>query len=67
MNFMVNQGWQPDPVFQMFEERKRAAQFSRLWAMYFAPAGSTDPSVDIAKNWAPFFLSKLLQPEAFSW
>jgi hypothetical protein len=67
MNFMVNQGWQPDPMFQMFEERKRAAQFSSLWAMYFAPAGSTAPSVDIAKNWAPFFLSKLLQPEAFSW
>lgn len=67
MNFMVNQGWQPDPVLQMFEERERAAQFSRLWAMYFAPAGLTDPSVDIAKDWAPFFLSKLLQPEAFSW
>jgi hypothetical protein len=25
MNFMVNQGWQPDPVLQMFEERERAA------------------------------------------
>jgi hypothetical protein len=30
MNFMLSQEWQPDPVFQMFEERKRSAQFSRL-------------------------------------
>jgi hypothetical protein len=67
MNFMINQEWQPDPVFQMFEERKRADQFSKLWTRYFAPAGSTDPLVDITKDWTPFFLSKLLQPEAFSW
>jgi hypothetical protein len=55
------------PVFQMFMERKRSAQFSRLWAMYFAPTGSTDLSVEIPKKWAPFFLSNLLQPEAFRW
>jgi hypothetical protein len=55
MNFMFSQEWLPDPVFQMFEERKRAAQFSRIWAKYFDPAGSADHSVDIPKKWAPFF------------
>jgi hypothetical protein len=67
MNFMFHQEWQPDPVFQMFEERKRVVQFSRLWAKYFAPSGSTDHSVDIPKKWAPFFLSNLLQSDAFNW
>jgi hypothetical protein len=51
----------------MFEERKRSAQFSRLWARYFAPARLADHSVDIPKIWAPFFLSNLLQPDAFNW
>jgi hypothetical protein len=55
MNFMINQDTKPDPMFQMLEERKRTEQFSRLWTRFFAPAGSTDPSVDIAKDWAPFF------------
>lgn len=67
MNFMVHQDWQPDPVFQMIEERGRAVQFSRLWAKFFAPAGSTDHSVGVPEKWAPFFLSNLLQPESFSW
>jgi hypothetical protein len=67
MNFMFSQEWLPDPVFQMFEERKRAAQFSRLWAKYFDPAGSADHSVDIPKKWAPFFLLNLLQPDTFNW
>jgi hypothetical protein len=30
MNFMFSQEWHHDPVFQMLEERKRSAQFSRL-------------------------------------
>jgi hypothetical protein len=67
MNFMFSQEWLPDPVFQMFEERKRVAQFSRLWAKYFDPAGSADHSVDIPKKWAPLFLSNLLQPDTFNW
>jgi hypothetical protein len=64
MNFMLHQDWQPDPVFQMVEERNRAVQFSRLWAKFFAPAGSTDHSVGVPEKWAPFFLSNLLQPES---
>jgi hypothetical protein len=67
MNFMLHQDWQPDPVFQMIEERNRAVQFSRLWAKFFAPAGLTDHSVDVPEKWAPFFLSNLLQPESFNW
>jgi hypothetical protein len=67
MNFMLTQEWQPDPVFQMHMERKRSAQFYRIWAKYFAPAGTPDISVEIPKKWAPFFLSNLLQPEAFNW
>jgi hypothetical protein len=55
MNFMLHQDWQPDPVFQMIEERNRAVQFSRLWGKYFAPAGLTDHSVDVPEKWAPFF------------
>jgi hypothetical protein len=67
MNFMFTQEWQPDLVFQMHLERKRSAQFYRIWANYFAPAGTPDVSVKIPKKWAPFFLSNLLQPEAFNW
>jgi hypothetical protein len=67
MNFMLTQEWQPDPVFQMHMERKRSAQLYRIWAKYFAPAETPDISVKIPKKWAPFFLSNLLQPEAFSW
>jgi hypothetical protein len=66
MNFMFTQEWQPDPVFQMHLERRRSAQLYRIWANYFAPAGIPDISVNIAKKWAPFFLSNLLQPEAFN-
>jgi hypothetical protein len=51
----------------MHMERKRSAQLYRIWAKYFAPAGTLDISVKIPKKWAPFFLSNLLQPEAFNW
>jgi hypothetical protein len=51
----------------MHMERKRSAQFYRIWAKYFAPAGTLDILVEISKKWAPFFLSNLLQPEAFNW
>jgi hypothetical protein len=67
MNFMFAQEWQPDPVFQMHLERKRSAQLYRIWANYFAPAGNPYITVKIPKKWAPFFLSNLLQPEAFNW
>jgi hypothetical protein len=43
----------------MLEERKRTEQFSRLWTRFFAPAGSTDPSVDIAKGLGTFFSFKV--------
>jgi hypothetical protein len=67
MNFMFAQEWQPDPVFQLHMERKRSAQFYRIWANYFAPVGNPDISVKNPKKWSPFFLSNLLQPESFNW
>jgi hypothetical protein len=60
MNYMFAQDWQPDPVFQMHMERKRTAQFYRLWANYFAPVDNPEISVKIPKKWSSFFLSNLL-------
>jgi hypothetical protein len=48
-------------------ERKRTAQFYRLWANYFAPVGNPEIFVKIPKKWSSFFLSNLLQPDSFNW
>jgi hypothetical protein len=48
-------------------ERKRRAQFYRIWANYFAPVGNPNISVKISKKWSSFFLSNLLQEDSFSW
>jgi hypothetical protein len=48
-------------------ERKRNAQFYRIWANYFAPVGNPELSVQIPKKWAPFFMSNLLHKDSFSW
>jgi hypothetical protein len=67
LNFMFSQDWQPDPVLLSHLERKRNAQFYRIWANYFAPVGNSVPSVQVPKKWAPFFLSNLLHKDSFSW
>jgi hypothetical protein len=67
MNYMFAQDWQPDPVFLIHMERKRRAQFYRIWANYFAPVGNPEISVKISKKWSSFFLSNLLQEDSFSW
>jgi hypothetical protein len=64
---MFAQDWQPDPMFQLHMERKRSAQFYRIWANYFAPTGNLDISVKILKKWLSFFLSNLFQPDSFNW
>jgi hypothetical protein len=51
----------------MHMERKRTAQFYRLWANYFAPMGKPEISVKIPKKWSSFFMSNLLQPDSFNW
>jgi hypothetical protein len=67
LNYMFSQDWQPDPVLLSHLERKRNAQFYRIWANYFAPAGNPELSVQIPKKWSPFFLSNLLHEDSFSW
>jgi hypothetical protein len=67
LNYMFSQDWQPDPVLLSHLERKRNAQFYRIWANYFSPAGNLELSVQIPKKWAPFFLSNLLHKDSFSW
>jgi hypothetical protein len=67
MNYMFAQDWQPDTVFLIHKERKRRAQFYRIWANYFAPFGNREISVKISKKWSSFFLSNLLQEDSFSW
>jgi hypothetical protein len=67
LNYMFSQVWRPDPVLLSHLERKRNAQFYRIWANYFAPAGNPEFSVQIPKKWSPFFLSNLLHEDSFSW
>jgi hypothetical protein len=67
LNFMFSHDWQPDPVLLSHLERKRNAQFYRIWANYFAPASNSVTSVQVPKKWAPFFLSNLLHEDSFSW
>jgi hypothetical protein len=64
---MFAQDWRPDPVLLSHLERKRNAQFYRIWANYFAPAGNPELSVQIPKKWAPFFMSNLLHKDSFNW
>jgi hypothetical protein len=67
LNFMFSHDWQSDPVLLSHLERKRNAQFYRIWARYFAPADSSVTSVQVPKKWAPFFLSNLMHEDSFSW
>jgi hypothetical protein len=67
LNYMFAQDWRPDPVLLSHLERKRNAQFYRIWANYFAPAGNPELSVQIPKKWAPFFMSNLLHKDSFNW
>jgi hypothetical protein len=67
LNFMFSQDWQPDPVLLSHLERKRNAQFFRIWANYLAQADSSVTSVQVPKKWASFFLSNLMQEDSFSW
>jgi hypothetical protein len=67
MNYMFAQDWRPDPVLLSHLERQRNAQFYRIWANYFAPAGNPELSVQIPKKWAPFFMSNLLHKDYFNW
>jgi hypothetical protein len=67
LNYMFSQDWRPDPVLLSHLERKRNAQFYRIWANYFAPAGNPELSVQIPKKWAPFFMSNLLHKDSFNW
>jgi hypothetical protein len=67
LNYMFAQDWRPDPVLLSHLERKRNAQFYRIWANYFAPASNPELSVQIPKKWAPFFMSNLLHKDSFNW
>jgi hypothetical protein len=67
LNYMFSQDWRPDPVLLSHSERKRNAQFYRIWANYFAPAGNLELTVQIPKKWAPFFMTNLLHKDSFSW
>jgi hypothetical protein len=67
LNYMFTQDWRPEPVLLSHLERKRNAQFYRIWANYFAPAGNPELSMQIPKKWAPFFMSNLLHKDSFNW
>jgi hypothetical protein len=67
LNYMFSQDWQLDPILLSHLERKRNAQFYRIWANYFAPASKPEFSVQIPKKWSPFFMSNLLHEDSFNW
>jgi hypothetical protein len=67
LNFMFSPGWHSDPVLLSHLERKRNAQFYRIWERFFAPADYSATSVQVSKKWAPFFLSNLMHEDSFSW
>jgi hypothetical protein len=67
LNFMFSHDWHSDPVLLSHLERKRNAQFYRIWERFFAPADCSAPSVQVPMKWAPFFLSNLMHEDSFSW
>jgi hypothetical protein len=65
VNFLFSPGWHSDPVLLSHLERKRNAQFYRIWERFFAPADYSATSVQVSKKWAPFFLSNLMHEDSF--
>ncbi|TVU10296.1 hypothetical protein EJB05_43819, partial [Eragrostis curvula] len=61
-----------DPVFQS-RQMQHALEVTphpdmyRLWARYFEPIGQPERIVSIPRNWASFFVNKLLSPDGFEW
>uniref|UniRef100_A0A0A8Y0Q6 Uncharacterized protein n=1 Tax=Arundo donax TaxID=35708 RepID=A0A0A8Y0Q6_ARUDO len=43
------------------------ADVHRLWAKYFAPAGTADGLIQVPMNWASFFTAMLLSPAHIDW
>jgi hypothetical protein len=58
LNYMFAQDWRPDPVLLSHLERKRNAQFYRIWANYFAPADIPSALLESADETLPLAIPK---------
>jgi hypothetical protein len=58
LNYMFAQDWRPDPVLLSHLERKRNAQFYRIWANYFAPADIPSALLESADESLPLAIPK---------